>query len=174
LQASASHTYTWAGFYTIDVTVSDDEGASATSSSAIVVFNPAAGSISGGGWIDGGAGGKTHVNIDVRYGSTTPTGKFTIHGSSAILDLTSSSFEYLVVSGTTATFRGAGTLSDGTAVTFLVSGLDGKLAGTKVDLIRLKVWNTATGQVIYDTDPGAADTAPPATVLAGGSVTVHK
>jgi hypothetical protein len=174
LQASASHVYTWAGFYTIGVTVLDDDGGSATSGSAIVIYNPAAGSISGGGFIDAGSGRKTFVNIDVRYGSTIPTGRFAIHGSPLILDLASSSFEYLVVSGSSATFRGAGTLSDGTSVGFLVSALDGKSAGTKVDLIRLKVWNVATGQVIYDTDPGVAETAAPTTVLAGGNVTLHQ
>ena len=178
LQASATHAYTSAGFYTVGVTVSDDEGASATTnSSMLVVYDASAGLITGGGWIAGASGNtndKTHFNIDVRYSASAPTGQFRIHGSSALLDLTSSAFEYLVVKGSTASFRGTGVLSDGTPVGFFVSAQDGKVAGTRIDRIRLKVWKSADGQVLFDTEPGVSEIAPPATIVNGGNVTLHK
>ena len=40
-------------------------------------------------------------------------------------------------------------------------------------MIRVKVWNVATGEVIYDTQPGAPDNALPTTALNGGAIQVH-
>ena len=130
-----------------------------------MVYDAYAGFITGGGWIAGASGNtndKTHFNIDVRYSASAPTGQFRIHGSSALLDLTSTVFEYLVVKGSTASFRGTGVLSDGTPVGFFVSAQDGKAAGTRIDRIRLKVWKSADGQVLFDTEPGISEIAPPA------------
>lgn len=51
---------------------------------------------------------------------------------------------------------------------------DGKVAGTRIDRIRLKVWKSANGQVLFDTEPGISEIAPPATIVNGGNVTLHR
>ena len=174
LQASATHAYTSTGFYTVGVTVTDDDGGSATmNSSVLVVYDASAGRVTAGGYVIAPTAGasKLHMNIDVRYDGSTPVGTFNLHGSTALADLTASAFEYLVITSNSATFKGTGTLSDGTAVGFLVRELsDGRGKG---DLLRIKVWNAATGDVLYDTNPGAADLAAP-TVSLKGSFTVHR
>jgi hypothetical protein len=78
------------------------------------------------------------------------------------------------VKGATATVRGTGTLADGTAVGILVSVRDGKLAGDRIDRVRIKVWNSGTNEVLFDTQAGVAELAPPATIVDGGNITIHR
>jgi DNA/RNA endonuclease G (NUC1) len=174
--ATATHAYSNTGFYTATVTVTDDDGAATSATSGVlVVYSAAAGFVNGSGWIAGQGNSKTQFALDVRYaGGAQPVGSLTIGDSPYLANMTASSFEFLVVTTNTATIRGAGTLSDGTAVGFLFSGIDGKMDGTKQDKLRLKVWNAATGAVIYDSAPGAADYSAPTTVLGGGNVSIHR
>ena len=88
--------------------------------------------------------------------------------------MNSGAFDYLVIKGATATVRGTGTLADGTAVGILVSVRDGKLAGDRIDRVRIKVWNSGTNAVLFDTQAGVAELAPPATIVDGGNITIHR
>ncbi|HEV7993211.1 MAG TPA: DNA/RNA non-specific endonuclease, partial [Gemmatimonadaceae bacterium] len=65
--ASATHSYAAAGFYTVTVTVRDDDGASALTHASIIVYDAAAGRLTGAGWISNAAGAKTTFGVDVRY-----------------------------------------------------------------------------------------------------------
>ena len=174
--ASATHAYASAGWYTVSATVTDDDGASvSTAAQTLVVYDATAGYTTASGYIQGVLiTQKTYFSHDVRYtGGTTPVGTFEIHGTTAA-NLTSSAFEYLVVQGTTGTFKGAGTLTNGTPVTFIVRGIDNKPGQVNRDKIRIKVWNTATSAVIYDSQPNAADLATPtANVIAGSYNILH-
>ncbi len=40
--------------------------------------------------------------------------------------------------------------------------------------LRMKIWNIATGQVIYDNQLSAGDFEDPTTVIGGGSIVIHK
>ena len=42
------------------------------------------------------------------------------------------------------------------------------------DLFRIKIWDKATGEVVYDNQLGIADTADPTTEIQGGSIVIHK
>lgn len=187
LQATAAHVYAHAGFYTVGVTVTDDDGASATTSArTLIAYDPAAGGVTASGFLLGARGSKTYITADVRYdGSTTPTGSFRIEGNPAA-NLTAASFDYLVVEGSTATFQGTGSLTDGTPVTFLLRGIDhahsasqaggrttaGPPGQTDKDEVRIKVWNTATGAVLYDSQPGAAPLATPIEKIRSGGFSI--
>ena len=50
--------------------------------------------------------------------------------------------------------------------------IDGQKTG--VDKFRIKIWDAATGVVLYDNGLSAADTADPTTSLGGGSIVIHK
>ena len=77
-----------------------------------------------------------------------------------------------MVQGATGTFRGTGTLTNGTPVTFLVRGNDNKPALANRDKVRIKVWNTATNAVIYDSQPNAVDLATPTATVNAGSYNI--
>lgn len=174
--ASATHTYASAGFYTVGVTVTDDDGGSATGTAQqVVVYDAAAGYVKGGGLVLGPGSALTAratFSADVRYvgSATVPTGSFKITASPLIKDLTSSGFDYLVVNGNSGIFKGTGTLSNGTPVKFIVSGLD--FHGGNADKIRMKVWNSSTNAVLYDTQPGQADLAAPTTFVRNGTYAI--
>ncbi len=178
-EASATHAYATTDFYTSTVTVTDDDGGSATrASSVLVVYDASAGFVTGGGYVRGADGGrgsdKTHFTLDARYaGGSTPSVRFDLRTSEG-LAVQGGAFDFLVVKGATATVRGTGTLADGTAVGILVSVRDGKLAGDRIDRVRIKVWNSGTNVVLFDTQAGVAELAPPATIVDGGNITVHR
>jgi PKD repeat protein len=173
-EASATHAYGAAGFYTVIVTVRDDDGGAtqAQSPTTVTVFDPAAGRLSGAGRIEKGRDG-VGFGFDVGYGrSGKLEGRFGIISRDLVVE--SESLEYLVVSGAQGTFRGAGRLRDGTPVGFFVSGRDGRVARERDDKVRIKVWSLATNAVLYDTEPGVAELAPPATVVSGGQVMLRR
>ncbi len=186
---AATHTYAATGFYAVSATVTDDDGGSvSTGTQTLVVYNPTGGTLSGSGFLLGANGAKTYLSGNISYtGGTTPTGTFTITGNDAA-NLTASAFDYLVVNGITATLKGSGTLTDGTPVTFLVRGLDSNRQdmrdrGLSTDLAqglpnqdyaRIKVWNSATGAVVFDSQPGAADSATPTEMVRGGTFGIHR
>ena len=56
---------------------------------------------------------------------------------------------------------------------FLLSAIDGQLnGGGGTDKFRIKIWDKASGSVVYDNQLGAADTSDPTTVI-GGSIVIH-
>ena len=76
------------------------------------------------------------------------------------------------VSTAAQTFKGTGTLTNGTPVTFLVRGIDNKPGQVNRDKVRIKVWNTATNAVIYDSQPNATDLATPTANVVAGSYNI--
>ena len=67
---SASQTYTAAGVYTVGVTVTDDDTGSATTKyEYVVVYDPSAGFVTGGGWIQSpaGASGWSYANRQSEF-----------------------------------------------------------------------------------------------------------
>ncbi len=177
--ATASHAYTTTGFYTVSVTVTDKDGASASSTSSVIVYAQAAGWLQAkGSLVDGsGKNGKsaTQFDLDIRYtGGMRPTGSIAFTNGGAV-DLTTSSIDYLVIEGQKATVRASGVLRDGTAVTITLVGLDGKTGpNTTNDRLRIRIVSTATGAVVYDNEPGAAVGASPTGLLQSGKVDLHK
>src|SRR5439155_11096764 len=88
----------------------------------------------------------------------------------------STAYEWLVVSGAKARFRGTGSVNGVGGYGFELTAWDGQAnGGGGTDRFRIKIWNANQGNgVVYDNQMGAADGADPTTTLGGGSIVIHK
>ena len=58
---------------------------------------------------------------------------------------------------------------------FPQAAIDGQVqGGGGVDKFRIKIWDKATDEIIYDNQVGASDNEDPTTALGGGSIVIHK
>ena len=184
---SGSHAYATPGVYVVTLTVTDNHDASNTGIfQYVVVYDPGAGFVTGSGWIDSPAGaytpdpsltGKAHFGFVSRYqkGATLPNGQTDFQFKAGDLNFRSTAYDWLVIAGAKAQFKGAGTINGGGDYAFLLTVTDGQVTGGgNVDKFRFKIWDRASGTVIYDNQPGADDTANPSTILGGGSIVIHK
>jgi probable HAF family extracellular repeat protein len=182
---AASHGFTAPGVYTVTATVADDDGAvSSASFRYVVVFDPTGGFVTGGGWFDSPLGayaadpsltGRASLGFVAKYapGAPTPTGNTEFQFKAGNLTFKSSEYQWLVVAGARAQFKGTGTVNGGGSYTFLITAVDGQLpGGSGVDLLRVKIWSA--GGVIYDNKAGASDADTPSTALGGGSIVIHR
>jgi PKD repeat protein len=185
---SATHTYTATGIYTVSLTVTDDDNGADTETFAqyIVVYDPAAGFVTGGGWINSPAGayvadasvvGKANFGFVSKYitqkDKTTPvlTGNTEFQFQAGSLNFSSTAYDWMVVSGTTkASYKGSGTVNGATGYGFLLSVVDG---GSTGDKFRMKIWDKTTSAIVYDNQISAADDATASQLIAGGSIVIH-
>ncbi|HKZ48579.1 MAG TPA: hypothetical protein VJ397_07320 [Thermoplasmata archaeon] len=108
-------------------------------------------------------------------GATVPTGQTEFQFKAGALNFKSAAYEWLVVSGSRVQYKGTGTVNGAGSYSFLLSAIDGALpGGGGEDKFRMKVWDTFTGQVVYDNQMGQYDGADPSTTLGGGSIVIHK
>lgn len=188
---STTFTFATDGIYFVTLTVNDSCGAAPGSANTVgaltafvVIFDPSAGFVTGGGWFTSPAGdypanpsltGKATFGLDIKYHSTTPTGQTEFQFQAANIDLHSTSYDYLVVTSPKAQFQGSGTINRAGNFGFLVSAIEGDLSGGGgTNKIRIKIWDKNNGNaVVYDSQIGDPDTADPTTVLGGGSIKIH-
>jgi hypothetical protein len=186
--ASGSHYYSSAGVYTIKMTVTDDDLGVSNESvfQYVVVFDPSAGFVTGGGWINSPVGaypadpslvGKANFGFVSKYitqkDKTTPvlTGNTDFQFHAASFNFKSTSYEWLVVQGSTkASYKGEGIVNGGGSYGFLLSVVDG---GSSGDKFRIKIWNKVTSTPVYDNQLSAADDATASQLIAGGSIVIH-
>jgi len=185
---SGSHTYTEAGVYTVAVTVTDPDGDTVPNTDMathrfVVVFDPDAGFVTGGGWIDSPAGayaadpdltGKANFGFVSRYshGASVPEGSTEFQFKSGDLNFHSSSYNWLVIAGQDkAKYKGSGTINDAGNYGFMLTAVDNGNAG---DTFRIKIWDKDAGDgVVYDNKMGSGDDAYDGTVIGGGNIKVH-
>jgi hypothetical protein len=159
----------------------------------VTVFDPTAGFVTGGGWINSPAGacqltascmsiaGKANFGFASKYkkGSNTPEGQTEFQFQAGDLNFHSSANDYgsLVVAGQKAQYRGTGTVNGVPGYKFLVVAYDGQAPGGPQgpDRFRIKITRESGGTVVYDNSMGSPedlDTANP-TVISGGSIVIH-
>jgi hypothetical protein len=178
---------------TVDEVAARYEGgnhsASGPATALIVFYDPSAGFVTGGGWINSPAGayvagpslaGKATFGFVSKYkkGATVPEGNTEFQFHAGGLNFKSTSYQWLVVSGAKAQYKGYGTINGVSGYSFMLSAIDGQISGGGgIDKFRMKIWKTATGEIVYDNQVGAldtTDTADPTTAIAGGSIVIHK
>ncbi len=186
---TASHTYAAAGVYSVMVTVTDDDTGSATSKfEFVVIYDPNGGFVTGGGWINSPEGayvanpsltGKANFGFVSKYkkGATIPTGETEFQFHVASFNFHSEAYQWLVISGPKAQYKGTGTVNGVSGYSFLLTATDGQVTGGGgVDKFRIKIWRLSDSAVVYDNVLGASediDAANPQ-AISGGSIVIHK
>jgi PKD repeat protein len=172
-----SHTYSAAGIYAIQLTVTDDDGDVGNATYLyVVVYDPSGGFVTGGGWIDSPAGaympdpsltGKANFGFVSKYkkGADTPTGNTEFQFHAADLNFHSESYEWLVVTGGNyARFKGSGTINGMGDYKFMLWAGD-----DEPDTFRIRIWEedeiTAVETDVYDNGMDQE--------IGGGSIVVH-
>lgn len=185
-QITGIHTYATAGIYTITLTVMDDDGGAGTSQYRyVVVYDPTGGFVTGGGWIDSPAGayaadptltGRANFGFVSKYqkGASVPSGVTEFQFKAGSLNFHSGIYDWLVVAGARAQYKGKGTINGAGDYGFMLTAIDGQVNGG-ADKFRIKIWDRATGTAVYDNVLGAQDDVDAASlqVISGGSILIH-
>jgi PKD repeat protein len=176
---TGSHSYSEAGVNTVSLTVTDKGGDSDTASAAqyVVVYDPAAGFVTGGGWITSPAGaytadpsltGKATFGFVSKYkkGASVPTGTTEFQFKAGDLNFHSDVQDWLVVNkaGTNAQFKGTGTVNGAGTYKFMIWATDNGASG---DAFRIRIWAETDGieDVVYDNGVQR--------LIGGGQIVVH-
>jgi hypothetical protein len=183
---SGSHTYGVPGVYTVTLTVTDMAEASDQSCyQYVVVYDAQGGFVTGGGWIMSPEGayapdplltGKANFGFVAKYkkGATTPDGETEFRFKAGDLNFHSTEYQWLVVAGPQAKFKGDGTVNGEGGYGFMLTARDGEVSGGGgTDRFRIKIWDKDSEQVVYDNQMGDADDADAATEIGGGSIVIH-
>lgn len=178
---SQTHTYSETGVYSVEITVTDNHNASDSAVyEYIVIYDPEGGFVTGGGWINSLEGayvadpklaGKATFGFVSKYqkGANVPTGNTEFQFKVADLNFKSTSYDWLVIAGAKAQYKGIGTINGTGEYRFILTANDGT-----PDKFRIKIWDKVSGIVIYDNQLGASDNEIPTTAIQGGSIVIHK
>ncbi|MCD4798318.1 MAG: thrombospondin type 3 repeat-containing protein, partial [Methanosarcinales archaeon] len=153
----------------------------------LAVYDPTGGFVTGGGWINSPEGaytpdssltGKANFGFVSKYkkGADVPIGHTEFQFKVADLNFQSDAYEWLVVAGPKAMYKGIGTINGEGSYGFMLSAIDKELTpSTDVDMFRIKIWDKDDGDaVVYDNQIGDADDADLTTAIRGGSIKIHK
>lgn len=191
--ANTTFTVTNSGVYLIRLVVDDGCGGTGLADTVdgitamVVVYDPNGGYVTGGGWINSPVGayqpdpsltGKANFGFVSRYqhGAAVPTGQTEFQFKIANLNFHSTVYEWLVVAGARAQFKGTGTINGVGNYGFLITAIDGSVTGSDgIDRFRIKIWDkNNTDALVYDNKLGASDNSNNATELGGGSIIIHQ
>ncbi len=189
----ATHAYGAAGVYTVQLSVQDDDGGVKKERfEYVVVYDPNEGFVTGGGWIQSPRGayvadpeltGKAAFGFVSKYqkGADTPSGQTEFQFHAAGFRFTSTKYQWLVVSGSRAQYKGEGSLNGESGYGFLLTAVDGQQPGDGgTDKFRVKIWrlteDDSPGTIVYDNVSGASDDLDSANpqVISGGAITIHR
>jgi hypothetical protein len=184
---TGTHVYTQPGVYAVSLTLTDDDNSSDQSTyQYVVVYDPNGSFVTGAGAIESPPGayvpdpdltGRAHFGFWSKYrqGTNQVDGNAQFRFAAAGFQFRSTRYDWLVVAGARAQFRGEGTVNGSGGYSFMLTAIDGQVSGGGgADKFRMKVWNTSTGAALYDNQMGMPDDGTPTTTLTEGSIVIHR
>jgi hypothetical protein len=167
--------------YEITLTVTDNNGGPGERTfQYLSVYNPTAQGLFSAGQKytsplgaysqDPQATGTVMFGLSYKYQGDVPVGnrQFTMNFKDVNFEFNATTVSSLVLADGIGTLRGSGTVNGQGNYAFLVVGSE---AG---NTIRIKITDPANNNaVVYDTQPGASDTASPTTPVTAGNVLAH-
>jgi hypothetical protein len=118
--------------------------------------------------------GKANFGFVSKYqnGASVPTGNTEFQFKAGNLNFSSTSYEWMVVAGVRAQYKGVGTINGSGSYNFILTAIDGQSpGGGGADKFRIKIFGP--GGVVYDNQMNDPDSNDPTTVLGGGSIQIH-
>jgi hypothetical protein len=187
LAVSGEHIYTAAGLYPVKLTLFDlIDGSSSATSHFVVVYDPAAGYCSGRGWFSSPAGAVSAApglestasflfSYQYNPGTAIPEGNLQFQLLGSDLAFQGTGIAWLVIHGERLICQGSGTLNGSAGYRYLLSAIDGQALDLHAqDRLRVKIWNDATGDIIYDNEAGTTDDAAPTAAIMNGWVLINR
>ena len=189
---TGSHTYSSTGIYTVTLNVTYNKGMEALNMAArstdyVVVYDPNGGFVTGGGWINSPQGaysadtdltGKVNFGFVSKYkkGASKPTGSTEFQFKLADLNFHSVDYQWLVITGTQAKYKGTGTINGAGNYGFMLTASDRAVkGGGKGDTLRIQIWNIdASDTVVYDNGISNGEDANALTATSGVSIKIYK
>lgn len=192
---TGKHAYTTPDVYAVTLTVKDKDGDSAESTlQFIVVYDPEAASVTGGGWIESPpevcsyeADAKASFGFASMYkkGANVPTGETEFRHKACGLNFHSSGYDWLMVAGAKAIVKGKGTVNGTGSYGFTLTAVDAGIDGNDsfdTDRFRIRIWDTmgtedeADDVVVFDNQvcEETGNDADPCTEISGGNIVIHK
>jgi hypothetical protein len=195
LKVIGQHTYVAPGVYTVRLMVREDFIPVWESEFRYVtIYDASGGFVTGGGWFDSPPGacsyvpacdldptGRASFGFVAKYkkGTQEPSGYTEFQFKAGGLNFRSLSYDWLVIAGSKAKFKGVGTINNsGLKYGFMISAIDADLNENdafEIDRFRIRIWSLDTEEVIYDNQVlgDLTDDADPNIEINGGSITIH-
>ncbi|TRO63319.1 MopE-related protein [Christiangramia sabulilitoris] len=179
-----SHRYIAPGVYTVTCIIEDECGAYTISDyQYLVAYDPSGGFVTGAGWIyspEGSYSPNPLASGDAKFGFVSkykkgrniPEGRTQFEFLSEDFSFVSSEYEWLIVAGEKAMFKGVGNINGVPGYKFMISVIDNDESGDK---FRIKIWEELGSEewVIYDNHMGASEDSDPESGLIRGSIKIH-
>ena len=87
----------------------------------------------------------------------------------------STSYDWLVIAGPKAQFKGVGSINGEGEYGFMLTAIDGDLPGGGGEhKFRIKIWDRETGNIVYDNMIDSPDDADPTTIITKGVINIQK
>lgn len=183
---TGEHQYGQPGVYTISLNLTDSCGTvSSLDYRYVVVYDPDGDFVTGNGTIYSPPGASIqfpNASGTARFGfvskydknKSVPKGTTEFEFNAGNLFFVSTSYEWLVVSGAKAKFKGRGNINGVAGYQFMISAIDGDITFKgDPDRFRIKIWVESTGEVVYDNEINADPDADPSTIISEGAIVVH-
>jgi len=163
------------GVYTLVVSAVDEAGNEAEETVYFVVYDATGGFVTGGGWIYSDPGclisnpdaeGKANFGFVSKYkkGATTPTGQTEFVFKAGDLNFHSSSYDWLVVTGSNhARFKGTGTINGSGEYRLMLWAGD-----NDSDTLRIRIWEEDEDGYETDVYDNGFDQE-----IMGGNIVIH-
>jgi hypothetical protein len=184
---ATNHMYGEPGVYTVRATlIQGGLEAGYADFQYVVVYDPTAGFVTGGGWFNSLEGayladpsliGKATFGFVPKYkkGAIIPTGNTEFQFKTGGLTFRSLEYQWLVIAGARAQFKGTGTVNGLGNFGFMLTAVDEALTpSTDLDWFRIKIWDRDSDTMTYDNGLGINNDGDPITAIEGGSIVIHK